>query len=348
MYLFRADGNAGLGSGHLMRCMTIAAELQNITGSPEEICFVCADDAGEALVKSRGFLVWKLGTDFREMEKEIPIWRQMIADGKIDKASFVFVDSYYVTDTYLEQLRSLLKVYYMDDFCAHAYPVDGCVGYNLPADRERFAALYADRDTTLLVGTQFSPVKKAFRETSFCVKEQVRKILITTGGGDIDNIAGRLLTVIEPLGLEIYCIVGKFSPHLEEMKRREQDNSRLHILWDVQKMAELMERCDVAISPGGTTLYELMTVGIPFICFSYVDNQIPATEYLSKEGIACYAGAYHRDPEGTIQQVRQLLQAFLQSAELRRRYSESERQVTDGFGAVRIAEHICEVCGEFV
>lgn len=347
MYLFRADGNARLGSGHLMRCMTIAAELKKRISHSDKICFICSDEEGETLVKSRGFQVLTLGTDYQRLEEEISVWKQLLGQGRIEKDSFVFVDSYYVTDAYLEQLRTFAKVYYMDDFGQKAFPVDGCVGYNLPANRKQFEALYANTDTTLLVGSQFAPVKKIFRETAFRVREKVQRVLITTGGGDVDNIAGNLLTELMPFGQEIYCIVGKFSPHLEEMKARERDNPRLHIFWDVQNMAELMEQCDVAISAGGTTLYELMTVGIPFICFAYVDNQLPATEYLAEQGLACYGGAYHQDPSGTIQRIKQLYHAFLQSIELRKQYSVSEHQVTDGLGAVRIAEHICKECGEF-
>ena len=44
MYYFRADGSAKTGAGHLMRCLTVALELQKLTEHPEQVCFLCADE----------------------------------------------------------------------------------------------------------------------------------------------------------------------------------------------------------------------------------------------------------------------------------------------------------------
>ena len=51
MILIRADGNARIGMGHLMRCMTVAEELAMLQGSREGICFVCADEASGEFVR---------------------------------------------------------------------------------------------------------------------------------------------------------------------------------------------------------------------------------------------------------------------------------------------------------
>ena len=42
MFLIRADGNAKVGAGHLMRCMTVALELAELMGR-DDVRFVCAD-----------------------------------------------------------------------------------------------------------------------------------------------------------------------------------------------------------------------------------------------------------------------------------------------------------------
>lgn len=55
MILIRADGNARIGMGHLMRCMTVAEELAMLQGSREGICFVCADEASGEFVRENGF-----------------------------------------------------------------------------------------------------------------------------------------------------------------------------------------------------------------------------------------------------------------------------------------------------
>ena len=73
MILIRADGNARIGMGHLMRCMTVAEELAMLQGSREGICFVCADEASGEFVRENGFRSYVLGTDYRDMESELPL-----------------------------------------------------------------------------------------------------------------------------------------------------------------------------------------------------------------------------------------------------------------------------------
>lgn len=72
MYYFRADGSAKTGAGHLMRCLTVALELQKLTEHPEQVCFLCADEASAELLRSNHMPVKVLGTDPEDLEGELP------------------------------------------------------------------------------------------------------------------------------------------------------------------------------------------------------------------------------------------------------------------------------------
>ena len=56
MYFFRADGSAAAGAGHLMRCLTVAQELQKLIAHPEEVWFLCAEEASAELLRRRAHL----------------------------------------------------------------------------------------------------------------------------------------------------------------------------------------------------------------------------------------------------------------------------------------------------
>lgn len=71
---FRADGNADIGVGHLMRCLTIAEQV----GERGHVVFWCADEASAALARARGFAALALGTDYRDMSSELPRLEQLI------------------------------------------------------------------------------------------------------------------------------------------------------------------------------------------------------------------------------------------------------------------------------
>ena len=124
MYYFRADGSAVTGAGHLMRCLTVAQELQKRIEHPEELCFLCAEQASAELLQSWNMPVKILGTDPADLEGELPA-----LEGLIRGSGHVFlVDSYAVTDAYLQALHRFGRVYLLDDMQQHAFPVDGRTG----------------------------------------------------------------------------------------------------------------------------------------------------------------------------------------------------------------------------
>ena len=103
MYYFRADGSAVTGAGHLMRCLTVAQELQKRIEHPEELCFLCAEQASAELLQSWNMPVKILGTDPADLEGELSA-----LEGLIRGSGHVFlVDSYAVTDAYLQALHSM-------------------------------------------------------------------------------------------------------------------------------------------------------------------------------------------------------------------------------------------------
>ena len=104
-----------------------------------------------------------------------------------------------------------------------------------------------------------------------------------------------------------------------------------------------MGSCDLAVTAGGTTIYELCAVGVPFVCFSYAENQENLTEYIGRERIAGYCGAFHRDPAATLAKMKLLTDALAADPAMRRGIREREQKVADGLGALRIARLLTEL-----
>lgn len=336
MFIIRADGNAKIGAGHLMRCLTIAQAASRIGRGEEEqgILFLCADEDSAEMAREHGFRAETLHTDYRDMESEQAAWDLWITGSR----NRILVDSYYVTDAYLEGLKKYGSVFLMDDMQSHAFPVDGIINYNLFADREVYTRLYEGRNVRLCLGGDFIPLRQQFREVSYRVRAAVREVLITTGGGDAENIAGSILDAVYQEDITFYVLVGHFSPHFESWKRRaaQADNIRIH--FDVKNMAELMAQCDLAITAGGSTVYELAAVGVPLICFSYAENQEALVEYVGREAVASEAGAWHRDAASTLERMRGQFVRLCEDATLRQRHCDRERGLIDGRGALRLAE----------
>ena len=214
MYYFRADGSAVTGAGHLMRCLTVAQELQKRIEHPEGLCFLCAEQASAELLQSWNMPVKILGTDPADLEGELSA-----LEGLIRGSGHVFlVDSYAVTDAYLQALHRFGRVYLLDDMQQHAFPVDGVINYNLFASREKYRELYGS-STGQYLGAAYVPVRQQFCEAAaqYILQDDVTDILITTGGGDKDNIAGEILRELcehslAGKNIRYHLVVGRFNP----------------------------------------------------------------------------------------------------------------------------------------
>lgn len=335
--LIRADGNAGIGAGHLMRCLTIAEALEN----KAQVGFVCADRDSAELAMSKGFDAYVLETDYTHMEQELPLWEQLFGGNVRNRK--LLVDSYYVTNVYLEGLQTYGQVILLDDMCKRPWNVDKLINYNAFATIEMYDSLNSPYKTQYYVGGRYIPIRKEFCGKDYQPKEHAENILITTGGGDCDNIAGQILDNIRDTSCTFHVVTGRFNPHYDELLKRSKEYGNVQVYHDVKNMAELMARCDLAVTAGGTTIYELSTLGVPFVCFSYAENQEKLTEYIGDRQIAGYGGAYHKDACGTLEGIAKQINELKKNSALRKEYSEKERKLVDGEGAKRIARIIQDV-----
>lgn len=333
--IIRADGNAKIGAGHLMRCLTVAETLDK-----DRVLFVCADEESAKLAMEHGFHSFVLNTDYGDMISELPIWQQMMKQniGGLGACEVtILVDSYYVNNEYLLKLRSMGKVVLLDDMAQDVKAADIIINYNAFANAQSYEGFSGNAHTGIYTGSSFIPIRPDFVQQKYLVDETVKKVLITTGGGDQDNIAGQILDTVYEHGITYQVVTGRFNPHFEELQQYAESHPGVEILHDVKDMAGLMQGCDVAITAGGTTVYELCSIGVPFVCFSYAENQEKLVDYIGEKKIALSAGKYHVNAEKCLKEIKVGFEKLKTGYELRRKCSEAEKKVVDGLGAKRIA-----------
>ncbi len=350
MVVIRADANSKIGMGHVMRCLSVADALLK---RGEEVLFVTADDTPVPLLTKKGIPCRVLHTDYADMEAELPeLWDVLneLSQGAespeaalVQKNTTILVDSYYVTEKYLAALKKRITTIYMDDIYAFSYPVDMLINYNIYGEEMGYEKDAAFADTKLLLGAEYVPLRE-----EFWVGEQpgtaAGGILITTGGSDSFNLAGQLLTEAmkyDALKTKEYHVVsGSLNPHIGEPQALAQEHGNIHIHCNVTNMAELMAESKVALSAGGSTLYELCAMGVPTIAFSFAENQEHLVQTFVKRGIAQYGGNYRTDGNKMIQNTIAGLETLLEDENLRAEYRKKARTLVDGKGAGRIAEAI--------
>lgn len=378
MVVIRADANSKIGMGHVMRCLSVADAL--LKRGEEVLFVTADDTPVPLLTKKGiPYRVLHTDYADMEAElpklwnalSELPQGPGVPEAALPQKNTSILVDSYYVTEKYLAALKKRITTIYMDDIYAFSYPVDMLINYNIYGEEMGYEKDAAFADTKLLLGTEYVPLREEFsagagyaqsrKELSAETEnvtpaedrlhqtaEQGRTadggILITTGGSDSFNLAGQLLMEAmkyDALKEKKYHVVsGSLNPHIGELQALAQKHENIHIHCNVTNMAELMAESEVALSAGGSTLYELCAMGVPVIAFSFAENQERLVQTFVKRGIAQYGGNYRTDGNKMIQNTIAGLETLLEDENLRTEYRKKARTLVDGKGADRIAEAI--------
>lgn len=344
MIWIRADAGKEMGTGHVMRCLSVALEAVR---AGEKVCFLVADQDSRDFLEKKGVFPEKgnpcsrlLGTDFRKMETELGFLEEILAR----EPGPVLVDSYFATPRYLRELRRMSKVACMDDQHRFSYPADLIINYNLYGEEMEYGREPEERGAKCLLGPRYAPLGAQFQKVSYRVRSRVRKILITTGGADKYNLSGQLLEAMlgsEKLSETEFCVIsGAMNQNYDGLVRLYKKEERVRIYSNVPDMAEYMAACDLAAAAGGSTLYELSAVGVPFLCFSFAENQQRAVRAFAEKQIAAFGGDYLSRGKEMIAALVKVLEELTEDPGKRQALSSAQRGLVDGRGAFRIAEEL--------
>lgn len=334
----RVDVNSTIATGHLMRCLAIAEASKRMN---VECVFILADDEATSILENKGYKYIVLHSKWDDMNSEVELLRDIIIKEKVDK---LLIDTYQVTQEYLRYVTSLTYTIYIDDLNAFIYPVDAIICYANYWKKFNYMENYSRAKMNgeiefipqLYLGCRYVPLRSEFKNLpKKDITEEVSNILIMSGGSDPYDAIWRILDEININKFKcVDVICGKFYHGLNKLKNKYRGYNNIQIHSNVSNLIDYMKKADLAISAGGTTLYELCAVGTPTISFSYVDNQLENVNQFQKEEIMRYIGDYREPQNIKLQEVMELYE----EVEYRKEKSIVMQSLVDGNGAVRIVE----------
>jgi UDP-2,4-diacetamido-2,4,6-trideoxy-beta-L-altropyranose hydrolase len=339
--VIRADASVQIGTGHLMRCLALAQAWQDAGG---RVVFLMAMEtpALEARLRSEGMEVIHLPVQPGSTDDAIrtaDFAHQVGAD-------WVVVDGYHFGADYQRIIKdSGLRLLFIDDN-GHAghYSADLVLNQNIHAHE----GLYPNREpyTRLLLGTRYVLLRREFlkwRGWKREIPEVARKVLVTMGGSDPDNVTLKVVQALQQVdmdGLEAIVVVGGSNPHYEELQSAVQDSRfPIRLESNVVDMPELMAWADVAVSAGGSVIYELAFMGVPIIGLSRAKQEEVLLQRSTQSGISINLGVYHSVQPGWICEV---LTGLAHSKEQRLAMSRAGRSLVDEFGPDRVINSMRE------
>lgn len=369
--LIRVDASERIGTGHVMRCLTLADTLQS---NGAVVDFVCREFKGNciSLIRKRGYVVHTLSPSSTSLPKKTESfsvhahwlgadWQQDCSDtvASIDpqkRINILVVDHYGIDYRWLQAIRPHAeKLLVIDDLADRRLDCDILLDQTYGRTQKAYRQLVPE-DCQMLLGSHYALLRPQFSHTrpqalakrDTC--EKVKTLLVTMGGTDPDNVTGLVLKGLESVKwsepIFINVVLGGKAPNLDHVCRQaDQSLLEISVLSDVTDMAELMVKADLAIGAGGTTTWEQCCLGVPLIVIVTASNQEKVASSLEAAGVVVNLG---RSTELTPDIVAENLQVICQSKEIRKKMSAKAFSVVDGSGAERVVRRITEEAGEIV
>lgn len=360
---FRTDASLIMGSGHVMRCLTLADALK---AQGAQCHFISREHSGHLLevIRQRGHTVTALpaGNPVAAMTTNVvpqpahAAWlgcewqtdaQQTGAVLTNLKPDWLVVDHYALDQRWEDMLSPhYRKLMVIDDLADRPHRCDLLLDQNLGRQSEHYAALvpthcqvFAGPDYALL-RPEFA-VLRPYSLQRRQAQPALRKLLITMGGVDQPNATGQVLQVLKncalPQEMQITVVMGLTAPWLESIRALAAQMPWLtEVVVNVNDMAERMADSDLAIGAAGSTSWERCCLGLPSILVILADNQIVTCAELGFVRAAEIIGKL----EFVEERLPNQLSLFLKTPDSLKHCSDAASSICNGKGVTFIIDEI--------
>lgn len=282
--IIRTEASVTIGSGHVMRCLTVAEKLQQAG------CYV-------------RFWMEPLEGNLIEFVAE----QGFTNINGPEHADLYIVDHYGLGIEWEQNIRPFTKKLAVIDDIAREHDCDLLLDQNVvPHYKTRYDGKVPAHCVKLL-GPKYLMMRDEFIEARKQIQPRnatVKRFLVFMGGTDPTNETMKILSALEPFQFEhVDIVVGNGNPHKHtiEVICRER-GYEFHC--QIDYMATLMLQADFAIGAGGATMWERCYVGLSSSATIVADNQRETTVFAASLGVVHNLG-WHE--QVTVETYKQLL-----------------------------------------
>lgn len=308
---FRADAATWIGTGHVMRCATLAERLR---AEGAEILFISRQLPGDCCdwLAGRGFDVHRLAAaaaPSATSEADAPVhaaWlavplqqeRQEAAAALAaqDPFDWLVVDHYALGATWERAMRPhARRIFVIDDLADRSHDCELLLDQNL-RDDEAIYARKVPEECRLLVGPGYALLRPEFAEARQTLRSRdgvVRRILVFFGGVDRENLTSTALEAIARLArpnIAVDVVIGPSNPRRSEIEQLCAEMVNVTSHWNVTGMAALLAAADVMLGAAGSITWERACLGLPALVVTVADNQRPIAAAAQRHGILTWLG----------------------------------------------------------
>ncbi|OHE76671.1 MAG: UDP-2,4-diacetamido-2,4,6-trideoxy-beta-L-altropyranose hydrolase [Verrucomicrobia bacterium RIFCSPHIGHO2_12_FULL_41_10] len=344
---FRTDASIAIGSGHVMRCLTLADELRV---RKCEVAFICRDLPGNLilLIEEKGYLVYKL-PDLSDTK--VFDWQEDAArtanyiQASIGYADWVVVDHYELDIFWESALRKCTqKIMVIDDLANRPHDCNLLLDQNYfnESTESRYLNRVSDNCETLL-GPRYALLQPEYSTLHKILPQHdglVSRVLVFFGGSDLSEQTKKVLIALDCLELAflvVDVVIGKNYADIEGIEVLVAKRPGTSLYRSLPSLAALMMRADFVIGAGGVTTWERMCLGLPSLVISLADNQYEFTQALSERNFQMSLTSGKLTSSADWQQA---ISEIINKPTIIKQLSQNAQSLVDGLGVKRVVRAI--------
>ncbi|MGH2075659.1 cytidylyltransferase domain-containing protein [Aerococcus urinaeequi] len=256
--LIRVEGYSEIGLGHVYRGLSLAYSLMD-----HNVTFVTSSKSDLAIKKLEdSFIKYEVIQEEHQLE-------EIIAKYDVD---IVINDILNTSISYMEYLSQFsVRVVNFEDVGPGSALADAVIN-----------DLYAPQntDSKYYWGSKYYLLRDEFlisKPSEF--NEEVNNVFVIFGGVDPSNLTQKVLAAFEQINtnedVEFTVVVGPGYAEFEKIKDIAENSAlNISVFKDVNNMAEMMKRSDIAISSQGRTMLELASMNVPTILMAQNEREL--------------------------------------------------------------------------
>jgi len=334
--LIRVDGSPNIGSGHLVRCLSIAEYLRskNINS-----LFLTRSQNIVKYILENGLKV-KVLENKCSLDNELSIIQNLLSK---NKRNLIVLDvnnyhTFKTIDDYCFYLKNLgeMSVFIVSFEDQKIHPPLSDVVVLPYAGAER---LEVDNENCLyLSGPKYFVLPQIFLKTKPAViRNKVNNLLVSMGGSDPYNITLKVLNALNKtvIDIRLNIVLGGFSKITDGMIKHALNhyNGQFSIAKDCNNMAAVISESDMAIIGSGLTKYETASLGLPSIVISNDAYHSSIMDDFVKYDTAIHLGDIDHVNDS---QIAEATISLTNDLEKRQSMSNAGKVMIDGVGVDRI------------
>jgi UDP-2,4-diacetamido-2,4,6-trideoxy-beta-L-altropyranose hydrolase len=360
--IFRTDASLEIGTGHVIRCLTLAGSLRHLGWQCK---FICREHQGNLVdhIRNCGYEVGVLPiADYDLVVKQTTYekqsryskwlgsdWRSDAAQTKIcigsEIVDWLIVDHYAIDIQWESELREVChRLMVIDDLANRKHDCDILLDQNLGRIKFDYAQLVSE-NCLILLGPHYALLRPEFSQFRKCslkrrTTPKMEHLLIGMGGVDQSNTTEHILEILKscklPSELRITVVMGIHAPWLNRVQLCATKMPYLtEVKVNLTNMAKLMAISDLAIGAAGSASWERCCLGLPSLIKINADNQLPIANALQKVGAA---KIFTESEE--VSALSTVMTKLVDNMQALSDLSRISSKITDGYGARRVSEYL--------